>query len=453
VTETETVAPTVEPRAGDSRSERLPAVVDTALIVAGLLVFAFVLPHYVVADAQTRYDNLVAVLHGHLPPGRYSLVGPLFAAPLLVLDRVTDHGLWFAELYNSAVFAAGILALFLLLRRRVAGPRLRRFLLLLVAASMFSAHVVHWNSEVFTAMAVAVGLTAVAVRRWAPAGWGAVVLGVVNTPAAVVGLALVVGRTIWERRRLRYGLVVLAAVALIGAENWVRNGSPLRTGYEGDHAIRTLMPYSGGRGFDYPIFFGLLSLLLSFGKGLLFFAPGLVLPVRRAMGEIEARLHVWWLLFLAGLVLAYAPWFAWYGGFTWGPRFLLFASVPAALALAVGLGERAAALWLRLLTLAALALSVWVDLCGAVFIQAAFPTTCSTDQFAFEAFCHYTPEYSVLWYPFVAHLPVSPTGWLVIGYFVVAFAWLAAPLARSVAADLAGPVRHTLAAARGGWRW
>ena len=59
----------------------------------------------------------------------------------------------------------------------------------------------------------------------------------------------------------------------------------------------------------------------------------------------------------------------------------------------------------------------------------------------------------MLWYPFVAHLPVSPTGWLVIGYFAVVFGWLAAPLARSVAVDLAGPVRAGLAAARRGWRW
>jgi hypothetical protein len=447
---------TTEPVAVDDaparvRSGRLRPAVETVLIVTGPLIFALVLPHYVIADALIRYDNLVALLHGHLPPGRYSLVGPLFATPLVLVDLAGGGRMRAGELYNSVVFALGLLALYLLLRRRVDPAPLRRFLLVLVAGSMFAAHVVHWNSEVFTAMAVAVGLAAVAVGRFARTGWGAVVLGVANTPAAVVGLALVVGRVAAQRRRLRYALVVLAALALIGAENWLRNGSPLDAGYGDDHSFRTVMPYSGGYGFDYPFFFGLLSLLLSFGKGVLFFAPGLVLPIARE--PTLRRLHIWWLLFLAGLVLVYSPWFAWYGGFTWGPRFLLFASVPAALAIALRLGDVAAALWLRLLTLAVLALSIWVGICGAVFMPAAFPPACSADHFAFEAFCHYTPEFSVLWYPLVAHLPVTPAGWLVIGYFVLVFGWLAAPLARSVAGDLAVAVRQRAGAARHGWRW
>jgi hypothetical protein len=266
---------------------RLAAAVETALIVAGLAIFGFVLPHYVIADAAVRYDNLITLLHGHIPPGRYSMIGPLFATPLLALATVVGHKGELVGLYNTTVFALGILALYLLLRGRLAAALLRRFLLVLVAGSMFAAHVVHWNSEVFTAMAVGVGLTAVAVRRLAPVGWGAVVLGVANTPAAVIGLVVVVGKRVIERRRLRYALVALAGVALIGAENWIRNGSPLSTGYDGnDRSFRTLMPYTGGNGFDYPFFFGLLSLCLSFGKGLLFFAPGLVLPVRRAMRRI-----------------------------------------------------------------------------------------------------------------------------------------------------------------------
>jgi hypothetical protein len=435
-------------------------VVETALIVGGLVIFGFVLPHYVIADAMVRYTNLLALLHGHIPSGRYSMISPLFATPLVVFDKLAWGGMRATGLYNTIVFAVGILALHLLLRGRVDSALLRRFLLVLVAGSMFAAHVVHWNSEVFTAMAVAVGLTAVAVRRFAGLGWGAVVLGVANTPASVIGLVLVAGARMVERRRLRYAVAVLVAVALIGSENWVRNGSPLDTGYGNDSAFRTLMPYSGGHGFDYPFFFGLLSLLLSFGKGLLFFAPGLVLPVRRAMRRTRLgadttlyRLYGWWLLFLAGLVLAYSPWFAWYGGFTWGPRFLLFASIPAALAIAVCLGDLAAPLWARLLTLTALALSIWVGICAAVFIQAAFPQTCSVDNFAYESFCHYTPEFSVLWYPLVTHMPVRGTGWLVVGYFVVCFGWLAAPLLRSVARDLAAPLRRAAPGALRGWRW
>src|SRR4029078_4990998 len=42
--------------------------------------------------------------------------------------------------------------------------------------------------------------------------------------------------------------------------------------------------------------------------------------------------------FLAGLILVYARWWAWYGGWGWGPRFLLYAGVPSALGLAIVLG-------------------------------------------------------------------------------------------------------------------
>ncbi len=464
MTDTQVVEPVDAETGGEHpttrRSTRLVATVDTVLLLTGLLIFGLVLPHYVVADAMVRYENLRTLLHGHVPPGRYSLISPVFATPLLVIDKLAGTGMYVTELYNTLVFAVGILALFLLLRRSVPAPLLRRFLLVLVAGSMFAAHVVHWNSEVFTAMAVAVGLAAAAVGRFRTPGAVAVVLGVANTPASIVGLVLVTGGRLIQERRVRYALAVVAAVAVMGAENWIRNGSPLRTGYGGDHSFRTLMPYSGGNGFDYPFFFGLLSLLLSFGKGLLFFAPGLVLPVRAVLSRIRLgaemtlyRLYGWWLLFLAGLVVVYSPWFAWYGGFTWGPRFMLFASVPAALAIAAALGEVTAPLWSRLLTLSALALSVWVALCGSVFMQAAFPQACSTDDFAFEAFCHYTPDYSVLWYPLVAHLPVRGVDWLVVGYFAACFGWLAAPLVRSVVRDVRAPVRRSVALAFRGWRW
>ena len=39
--------------------------------------------------------------------------------------------------------------------------------------------------------------------------------------------------------------------------------------------FRTALPYSGQPGFSYPFFFGVLSVLFAFGRGLVFFAPGL----------------------------------------------------------------------------------------------------------------------------------------------------------------------------------
>ncbi len=70
------------------------------------------------------------------------------------------------------------------------------------------------------------------------------------------------------------------------------------------------MPYSGLPGFSYPLVFGLLSILFSFGKGLVFFAPGLLLRWKIASGEAfsiqKITLIDLCLVFLLGLILTYA---------------------------------------------------------------------------------------------------------------------------------------------------
>lgn len=441
---------------------RITSIFETALIIVGLAGFGFALPHYAVNDAMARYENLKALLdHGQLVPSKFTIVGHLFAAPLIWAAKALGQDeLTYAKMYNSILLALAVLILHLLLRRSLEAALLRRFFLVLTAGSMFAAHVVHFNSEPFTALAVAVGLTAVAVRGRSTGGWTLVVLGVANTTAAVVGLAFVVAKRAWQRRHLRYVLALFAVAAIAVADNWLRRGGPFNSGYAHDVGWATVMPYSGRPGFSYPIFFGLLALFFAFGKGLLFFAPGLLLPVRASMRRLRLgpdatldTLYVWWLLFLAGLILAYAPWWAWYGGLTWGPRFLLFAALPASLALAVRLHELTVALWQRVLTLVVWAMSVWVGLTAAVFPEAAFPDICWQNRFADEQLCNFTPEFSVLWYPVVAKLPVSTTEMFVIGYLVLVFCYLAWPLCRSIAADLARKVRRPLAGSLRGWRW
>jgi MYXO-CTERM domain-containing protein len=426
---------------------RLRATFETALIVTGLAAMAFLLDHQVIADAAEREKMLTALLaDGDLLRLKYSIVGPLFAAPLWWLGKALgDDPRPFLEQYNVILLALAMLALYGLLRRRVDRSLLRSFFLLLLVASMFAAHVTGFNGETFTALTVAVGSAATMVGAVALGGWLAVALGVVNTPATAVGLALLVGQRILTSRRWRYVLALIGTAALVLAENWIRRGRPMAFGYDHDVGFRTVMPYSGLEGYSYPLFLGLLSLLFSFGKGLLFFAPGLFLPVRRSLGRLSAdgfdlnRLYWGWVAFLAGLLLAYAPWWAWYGGLTWGPRFLLFASVPASFALAVRLRDLTASLPVRFLTLAVLALSTWVGICAAAFPDAAFAEVCARDNYAYETLCHFTPDFSVLWYPFVGHMTVDPGDWFVIAFCVGVAAYLAGPLVSSIARDVRRP--------------
>jgi len=74
-------------------------------------------------------------------------------------------------------------------------------------------------------MLVAVGILAVHAGHEL-AGWTAVIAGVVNTPATMVGLALMVIARGWRVRRWTHVLAVPAAAALILLEAWVRRGSP-----------------------------------------------------------------------------------------------------------------------------------------------------------------------------------------------------------------------------------
>lgn len=423
---------------------------EWALVGVGIVLLFAVLPHWVGNgyDGAARFQALTELLERRpVSPILYSLVGPLFSAPLYYLGKAVYDPPWWCSLYNTVLLAGGLLALVGLLRKHFDRRVLRLFCLLMVAGSMFPNHVRDYFGEMFTAMLVAIGIAALSVGRDA-LGWTTMVIGVVNTPATVIGLMFVALRHVRQTRRLRHLSAVGAAVALILLERWIRRGSPFLSGYEGLVPFaRTIMPYSGGPGFTYPIFFGLLSVLFSFGKGLVFFAPGLLLPITKEESDVRAHREVWAysLCFVAGLIVAYVKWWSWYGGWAWGPRFYLLASVPASLAIAVKL-RRAAALQTAVLVMlaAVVTLSVWVAINGAVFDKNNL-RACTDNAWALEFMCWYTPEFSVLWHPFIDHSPILFEQWVFIGYCTVVWLYLVAPLLRELGTRLrsvVGVVAH-----------
>jgi hypothetical protein len=215
------------------------------------------------------------------------------------------------------------------------------------------------------------------------------------------------------------------------------------------------MPYSGQGGFTTPIFFGLISLLFSFGKGLVFFAPGLLLPVRRACRDLRARtgtnvpaIFGLWLSFLIGILLLYSIYWNWHGGYFWGPRYLLFASIPASFALAVYLQREGLSLPVNLAVLAVLALSLWVGIDGVVYGAAfngddAVRNVCLNQYPSFETpLCYYTPEFSVLWFPFVFHPSISREKLFFLVYELLVALVLLSPLLVRIGRQLGGEARR-----------
>jgi len=456
----------MEPVSPDSPPEaRLRVAAEYGLLFLGWLVL-LLCPHQVTGDAYERFKALDALfLRGEVSPMPYSLVGPLFSWPLWLAGRFGPSPLFWCSGYNLCLFTAGLLLLNHLLRYVAPAPLRRRFLLLLVFASPFTFATQDYYGETFTAILVAVGTLAVLTRRnfW---GWPCIVLGAVNTPGCVVGLFLASLYALAATRRWRWALLVPVSAGLILLESYLRRGGPFVTGYEDNRGYRTLlMPYSGLPGFSYPLFFGLLSILFSFGKGLLFFTPGLFLPLpsdkRRQEGtgappglSALVTVHGFWLLFTAGLVLVYARWWSWYGGWAWGPRFFLFASLPAALALAARLAAAGRqSLGKNLLTLAALALSFWVGAAGRVFRDADLEIGTAND-YAFEHLVWYVPEYSVLWRPFVVARTPALADVLVLGVYAAGFLALALPLLAVCGRQLGVAARDWWAAHAGRpWRF
>jgi hypothetical protein len=410
---------------------------DGLLLAISLAELLFLFPHGLRGDGAPRFAALTQILTGHgIPTVKYSLIGPLFAAPLWLVGKEITSPQALVAYFNWLIFVLGLLALYLLLRRVMDRQIVRTMLLLLVTASMFPAHTLSFYAEMFTAMCVAIG-TVVAVfgaRLRAICGWALAAMGAANIPASLLGLGGVALVYTLRRRRWRYLAALLAGIILVLLEAWIRRGNPFDSGYAGDSGFHTVMPYSGGPGFNYPLFFGVLALLLSFGKGLIFFAPGLFLPARRHLlaqgdesGPKLATLYLLWVAFVVGMALVYAHWWAWYGGWFWGPRFLLFASIPASLVLAVRLHARNAGLGANLLTLVALVLSLWVGIDGVVFEQSGL-AVCTAHDYAQEFLCQFTPEFSVLWHPFVAPAALSPSAILYMATSIGIFLYLALPL-------------------------
>jgi hypothetical protein len=266
-------------------------------------------------------------------------------------------------------------------------------------------------------------------------GWTGIVLAVVNTPALIVGIAALVAVEIVRTRQLRSAGAIAAAVALVLLENWVRRGGPLTTGYSDNHGYATLLPYSGRSGFSYPLVLGVVSILFSFGRGLLFFTPGLFLwlddATRRAAGACR-RTIVLMLFVIAGLVAVYAKWWAWYGGLSWGPRFFALAAIPASLLVVLRVRAAGQSAGRDALALVVLALSAWVGFAGLVSPLDP-PAVCSAHLYALESFCWYVPEYSALWQPVLHSPPLTAAAVTITAWCIIVFAYFAVPLAVALA--------------------
>ena len=247
---------------------------------------------------------------------------------------------WTTSWTNPAIVAATLALLFLLGCELGFGMRASLGMALVAGFATPLAHYAKtFFAEPLAGLALVAFLLALvrATRRergtawWWVAGFAlgvAVLAKIAHAVLLVPGGLLVVGvlwrraqrgetaTTAWEIARPAgvFALGVCLPLAVIAVYDVARFGDPFETGYADEVARWTT-----------PFFEGLFGLLVSPGKGLLWFAPIVLLSL--AAGPRFARRFPLESGFVAAsllaLLLLYARWYMWEGGWCWGPRFLV----------------------------------------------------------------------------------------------------------------------------------
>src|SRR6478672_94244 len=88
-------------------------IADWTLLAIGLVALQLWIPHDKFADGEVRFQELALLLdHGVLSPQRYSLIGPIFSAPLYLLGHLYSSPARWTVRYNSLLFTLSLLVVY-----------------------------------------------------------------------------------------------------------------------------------------------------------------------------------------------------------------------------------------------------------------------------------------------------------------------------------------------------
>jgi SAM-dependent methyltransferase len=246
----------------------------------------------------------------------------VLVSPIANLSESRDVILEAAAGSAMAFISAGlVVAIYLLARRLGAGARAA---VLVGVGSVIGTFMLPYTKEFFAEPLTALLLVVAFERLLAdsPIASGFALGLAVLTRAQNIVLAPLILLIALRRRGLAGALGAVASmtlgVAVTLAYNHVRFGSPFEFGYE-------------DVGFTTPFFEGATGLLFNPLKSIFIFTPVvMLLPIALA--------HLWrtnrdaFTLITGNLFITFAitaTWFAWHGGWGWGPRLLIPALIPA----------------------------------------------------------------------------------------------------------------------------
>ena len=400
------------------------------LIAFGLLFIVFFTDHHINSDALQRFESIRLLMEDHrLSDTSYSMIGPLFSIPLWLIGNLIKTPQWWLERYNFILLSMFISFFYYWGRKHLRKDTLIYSIIIFLSSSLFIPYQINYMGEMFTAIFAGIGILLLTSKK--DFGWILLIIGTANTPATLVGFGFITLYMIWKEKRLHYAIYPVLALTLVLLESYLRRGSVFSSGYEGNMGFRTILPYSGLPGFSYPFLLGLISILFSFGKGLVFFFPGLwFIPELKNLKSKRSvfDLVLLSLLFLLGEIIIYSKWWSWYGGLYWGPRFFLIGSIAASILLASMISNAKTKSFLtKMFIFTAILLGGWVVISGTVFDLKNL-SACSENDFTTEFLCWYVPEFSPLFRPFIEPSALSVNNILLIVAVLTSVVYMCFPI-------------------------
>lgn len=386
-------------------------------ILLGAFLLILSLTPIITGDGEIRFHDVIRLYrHDDVPKTQFSVIQPFLSVPLYWLGTFFSTPENVTAWFNPLIFIIFLYNFYHLLP----DSPLRFFAVaFLLSTTMFPHHLNRYDGEMLTAVAVSLGFIYLLENRIVLAAF-LLTLGVAQTPATLPAFGLALCFFAYKTRRPTLLLLFSLPLILMMGETLIKHGSFFNNPYlTGNRGVKTIMPYSGLPGFSYPFFLGFLSIIFSFGKGLIFFIPALflrfTLNVKQEINQKILLLIDILLVFILGMVLTYSKWWSWYGGGSWGPRFFLMGCIPASLLLALGLIKRECSTQSTLFYLVTFILSAWVCIQGFLYGNQNLEL-CPKDNYAYEFMCWYVPEFSPLWRQFLTTFAaeISLQKWLFV---------------------------------------
>lgn len=412
---------------------------ERLLILLGVLFYLFVFPHGIHGDGTVRYEGLKQLFATGKPLEMvYSYVGPLFSAPLMLLGKIYKDDYWWLSRFNTFVFLFTVWFLAKnFVKKEFDAQSARYFILLMFCATMFPKHVTDYYSEIFTACFMALAIYFF-LKGKTLLGATLALLSIWNTPGTAAAGALVFLYFLVKEKKWRFALFIVLIAVGISVENYFKFAELWPSKYIGVQPPKTLLPYSGVPGFSYPLFFGILSVIFSYGKGLIFFSPALLSIFYSRIWEKKSILRNFMivsLLYFVGLLFVFSRWWQWNGDWFWGPRFYLFTSIMNVFFLLLVKEKMKESFRLRIFFFITLSLSLWVGCQGLLFGQ-DFLEDCYKNGADISFMCHYVPEYSVLWRPFIVQPVIAGRKVAYLIYFILVAITLLWPVSTQLVKDI-----------------